>query len=362
MTVTKKDIFKHYGLSVLIYGIILLFIAVCPIFSEMIDSEGFNYIEFFGIYYILYIILAPIILLKTKPESILNSRSINIFNYIKRQFARKISAEERIANLAPNENERNSIIILFMQTYFGVYCVNLLCTKFLPSLQYDYEFLKEMFSQAVQYANASGLISGILQYLDDTDDMWLTIMLGIITLILTISYLSDLTLFKNKIKTIDTTPMGILSCIMCYYPLKILSDKIIPNSNTDFVSVENLALRLTLSSLMIIAEFVILLSVLRLGTKAGNLTNRGIITKFPYNIVRHPQYTMQIAIITITTIPLFLDSGFFGFEKILFGISIIGWTIVYYIRALTEERNLLQDPEYQVYIQKTKYRFIPWLF
>ncbi len=362
MTVTNKDILKHYGASVLIYGIILLFISICPLFSEMIDTEGFNYIHFFFIYYILYLILAPIVFFKTKPESILQSRSLSVLRYFKRQFKQGISLEERLSNITLQEDEKQAFTIFFMQALFGTTSINILCNKILPSLDYDFAFLKEMFAQAVQYTHIAGIKSGILQYIDDTDDMWINLMFAVSTIILSISYLSDLNIFKNKIKKIDTTPLGIISCIVCFYPLKIFADKIIPSYGSELVPVENMALRITLSILMLISEFVILLSVLRLGTKAGNLTDRGIVTKFPYNIIRHPEYTMQICMISIITIPVLFDSGFFVFEKILFVTGIIGWAIVYYVRAITEERNLIDDPEYKKYCQKVKYRFIPKLF
>ncbi len=32
---------------------------------------------------------------------------------------------------------------------------------------------------------------------------------------------------------------------------------------------------------------------------------------------------------------------------------------IYYARAITEERHLSRDPEYQLYMKKVPYRFIP---
>ena len=43
-------------------------------------------------------------------------------------------------------------------------------------------------------------------------------------------------------------------------------------------------------------------------------------------------------------------------------ITIAVWAFIYYMRALTEERHLLKDPEYQAYTEKVKYKFIPGLF
>ncbi len=362
MSVTKKDIFKHYGASVLIYGFLFLVIALCPFFNEGIDTLGFNYTDFFLIYYLLYVAIAPIVLLITKPESVLKSRSIAVLSYIKRQFRLNISLEERINNIEPKENEKESFVIFFMQTFFGVFCINILCNKIIPSLGYDFDFLKEMFSQAVQYAHTNGFFLGIMQYIDDTDDMWVTLMLGVITIVMAISYLTETNILKNKIKTIDTTAFGIISCIMCYYPLKAITEKIIPTYSSDMVEIDNMYIRISISILLLIAEFVITLSVLRLGTKSGNLTNRGIVTGFPYNIIRHPNYAMQMFMLILLNIPMYMDGGFSIFEKVLYTFGIICWIIIYYYRAITEERNLIKDSDYKNYCEKVKYRFLPKVF
>jgi len=40
----------------------------------------------------------------------------------------------------------------------------------------------------------------------------------------------------------------------------------------------------------------------------------------------------------------------------------LAWSAVYFVRAWTEERHLLADPEYQAYVQKVRYRFIPGIY
>jgi protein-S-isoprenylcysteine O-methyltransferase Ste14 len=41
-------------------------------------------------------------------------------------------------------------------------------------------------------------------------------------------------------------------------------------------------------------------------------------------------------------------------------ISVIAWAGIYYVRAITEERHLKgTDPDYEIYMKKVKYRFIP---
>lgn len=360
--VTKKDILKHYIASIVIYGFVLLFIIFCPILGSNIENTSFNYMKFFFIYYIAYIIFAYPIFLKFKPKSILHSHNIAIIEYIKRQFNKNESIEQWLKNIEPFENEKQAMMILFMKTFFGVLCVTELCNKYIPSLDYNISFLREMFSQAVLYTGTNGIVEGIAQYIDDTADMWLNFITMFITIILAISYLTDLDLFKNKIKSVDTTPLGVLTCIMCYYPITILSNRIIISYTEELIPVPNLGLRLFLNISVLLINIISLLAIARLGTKAGNLTNRGIVTKFPYNIVRHPNYSMQIFYLILTTIPLYFISDLTILDKVLYSVGTIGWIYIYYLRAITEERHLIKDSEYQQYTEKVKYRFIPKLF
>ena len=38
------------------------------------------------------------------------------------------------------------------------------------------------------------------------------------------------------------------------------------------------------------------------------------------------------------------------------------WSIIYYLRAITEELHLMANPEYIQYCKKTKYMFIPFVW
>jgi protein-S-isoprenylcysteine O-methyltransferase Ste14 len=86
-----------------------------------------------------------------------------------------------------------------------------------------------------------------------------------------------------------------------------------------------------------------------LGWKASNLTNRGIVAHGPYRYVRHPAYASKLLVFYIQG--FFLGQYFLGL--------MIGLTIIYLLRALTEEWHLSLDPDYVAYKQQVKWRFIP---
>lgn len=361
--VTSQDIIKHYFSSLIIYGFILVFIILCPLYYETIKNENFDYTAFFFIYYIGYLVIAPVIFFTVKPKSILESRNVSIINYIKRQFKKNETTEDFLKNIEPKEDEKQAFMILFMKTFFGVCTINLLCNEYLINLKYNFEFLYAIYAQAVTDINTGlGTLQGIIQYINDSGDVWLKIILTLITLILAFSYLTELDLFKNKIKSIDTTPLGILTCIACYYPVTLITNKAFQVTTESLLPVDNEILLALLNILVILVNIGILISILKLGTKSGNLTNRGIVTGFPYNIIRHPNYSLYIVYILLTTIPLIISPNISIVEKsMMFGATLI-WIYIYYLRAITEERHLIKDPEYQKYVEKVKYRFIPKLF
>lgn len=358
MEVTKKDVLRHYLSSILVYGVVLFLLAICPLFNHDIRNPYFNYITVLGAYYILYVIFAYPIFTKLKPESILNSRSVSIINYFKKIFDKNMSLEERLHRIEPQEDEKQALVILFIKAFFGTYCLSLLCNEFLPSVDYDFHFLGAIFGQTIKDISTDGLWIGILQFIDDSADMWLKIMLTITTLVYAISYLSDTKFLRSKIKYADTTPLGILSCLACFYPFMLITNQLVPMTQEALIPVDNNVLRIVLYVLVTLANFGSLIAVLKLGARVGNLTNRGIVTGFPYNIVRHPDYSMQMCYVILTVIPVCVNvENILG--KIIFAIGAVIWLFIYYLRAITEERNLIKDEKYLEYTQKVKHRFIP---
>ncbi|MFH0876389.1 MAG: methyltransferase [archaeon] len=97
---------------------------------------------------------------------------------------------------------------------------------------------------------------------------------------------------------------------------------------------------------------VYLWATLSLGTKSSNLTNRGIVDKGAYKYIRHPAYISKNAAWWLMAIPIMNAQLFFGLLLL---------SIIYFMRAITEERHLIADDDYKKYCKKTKYRFIPYV-
>jgi protein-S-isoprenylcysteine O-methyltransferase Ste14 len=100
-----------------------------------------------------------------------------------------------------------------------------------------------------------------------------------------------------------------------------------------------------------------------LGFKASNLTHRGIVSRGPYAVIRHPAYVCKNVAWWIGSIPAvdaaFNQSTFAGLQV---SVSVVAVTALYVLRALTEEDHLRSvDGEYAAYASKVRYRFVPGL-
>ena len=95
------------------------------------------------------------------------------------------------------------------------------------------------------------------------------------------------------------------------------------------------------------------LASVALGPKASNLTNRGIVSAFPYSIIRHPAYISKVLMWWITMLPRINMSFVLGMSF---------WTFIYFLRTITEERHLMADPDYQAYCKNVRWRFVPGLY
>jgi protein-S-isoprenylcysteine O-methyltransferase Ste14 len=97
-----------------------------------------------------------------------------------------------------------------------------------------------------------------------------------------------------------------------------------------------------------------LMAKITLGKSFGLLpANRGVVTRGPYNLVRHPMYLGYF----INHMG-FLACTFSSYNLLLY----IGLYTMVFFRLVEEERLLLYDPSYQAYIARVRWRFLPGIF
>lgn len=189
-----------------------------------------------------------------------------------------------------------------------------------------------------------------------------------------VGYHSESGLLGNKLRYAETNPLHILVCVACYGPFNMATAAVFgPSNQSPYILFRGDLMHPVTWILRAFAAFFLLLLVsssLSLFTRAGNLTNRGIVDWGAYRIIRHPGYLAKNMFWLMTLIPAFVpnraDPRFTWPAYLLFCATIvwgfIGWGTVYFLRAITEERFLMRDPEYVAYCRKVKYRFIPSVY
>ena len=177
----------------------------------------------------------------------------------------------------------------------------------------------------------------------------------------TIGYLIELPVLKNQIRSVDPTLFGWAIALACYPPFIGLTGTILAWEPVDFPQFEIPAVHIAVNFLLLGLMAIYTSASVALNFKASNLTHRGIIATGPYRFIRHPAYICKNMAWWIGSIPAVIA----GFQTSLWNTLLIlssvgGWTMIYTLRALTEEDHLRKvDDEYDRYCEKVRYRFIP---
>jgi protein-S-isoprenylcysteine O-methyltransferase Ste14 len=167
-------------------------------------------------------------------------------------------------------------------------------------------------------------------------------------------YLFEASWLKNKIRSVDTSFFGWFVALACYPPFTDAFAKWAPWHTNDYAWFGSAEVTFGVRILLLLLLIGYVSASVSLGTKCSNLTNRGIVTSGPYSIVRHPAYICKNLFWWIVLIPTILYT-----PMAIFGMAF--WTFMYFLRAVTEERHLIKDADYQAYCAKVKWRFVPGL-
>jgi protein-S-isoprenylcysteine O-methyltransferase Ste14 len=198
----------------------------------------------------------------------------------------------------------------------------------------------------------------------DTALFWTSFqfILFIDTLLFTLGYIVEVPALGNRIRSVDPTFSGWFFCLMCYPPFIDFTTRFLEWQSADFPSFANDAVHVGVNVVVLVALAIFSWASLALGFKASNLTNRGIVSHGPYAFVRHPAYAAKNLAWWLGALPMLgltLGMGDWrGFAYCLFAVA--GWTAIYVLRALTEERHLLmRNNGYAEYSRRVRWRFVP---
>ncbi|MBL8288766.1 MAG: hypothetical protein JNL85_12345 [Rubrivivax sp.] len=179
--------------------------------------------------------------------------------------------------------------------------------------------------------------------------------------IFTVGYLVETRRLGNEIRSVDPTLLGWAAALACYPPFNSYTAMVLGAQNADLPQFTDTTVHLVLNGLLLALMAAYTAASVALGLKASNLTHRGIVARGPYALVRHPAYTCKNMAWWIAAAPAVMQAFAVGpLTGVLSLASVLGWTMLYVLRAVTEEDHLRRvDGEYAAYAARVRYRFVP---
>ena len=185
----------------------------------------------------------------------------------------------------------------------------------------------------------------------DTFNYLLTFTYTLDVLYATLGFVLTLRIFDTHIRSTDTTILGWIVCLACYYPFNNWFGIGLFNYEDNVSWIGWLGqypfFYYACGSLIILLNLVYGLASVALGYRWSNLAYRGIITSGPYRFSKHPAYITKMAYWWLISLPfLSMEGPLIAFQHTL---ALIAISLIYYLRAKTEENHLSNYPEYVQY-------------
>ncbi|MBF0521904.1 MAG: hypothetical protein HQL24_02490 [Candidatus Omnitrophica bacterium] len=166
-----------------------------------------------------------------------------------------------------------------------------------------------------------------------------------------LGYMLTCRVLDNHIRSTEPTFLGWVTCLACYYPFSQLYGISLLKYDEGFTWAEWFSFSpfsyYFIGSLIIIFSLIYALATVAIGYRMSNLTYRGIITSGPYRLTKHPAYMSKVLSWWLISLPFFSTGGGKGALKQT--LALAGISLIYYLRARTEENHLSNYPEYVEY-------------
>jgi len=168
-----------------------------------------------------------------------------------------------------------------------------------------------------------------------------------------LGYFLTLRLTDTHIQSTEPKLLGWLACLACYHPFyQIFGIGLLKYQGTttwDQWFYAQPVLFYTYGVLIIVLSAIYGLATVAFGYRMSNLTYRGIITDGPYRFTKHPAYLAKVSSWWLISLPFLSTEG--SGVALAHTLSLIVISVIYYLRAKTEENHLVNYPEYVQYAQ-----------
>jgi len=174
-----------------------------------------------------------------------------------------------------------------------------------------------------------------------------------------IGYTLTVKILDTHVKSADPTFLGWAVALACYPPFNDATRHVFSHgSDGQWLKTVGGQVPLWLFVVWGIAILVLMAiyswATVMFGVRFSNLTNRGILSKGPYAVIRHPAYVTKNLAWWLMSVPFL--------RYWVPTLALVAWNIIYIMRANTEEQHLMNDPHYREYCEKVRWKFIPGLW
>lgn len=164
-------------------------------------------------------------------------------------------------------------------------------------------------------------------------------------------YIFSSRIFCNKVISTDSTWSGWFVCLICYPPLFFILHALKQQTDqliwSDWLSLNDGWLYWMWCAIICGTWCVYFLASVNMGFKFSNLSWRGLVSHGMYRYVKHPAYLSKNIYWWAHTVPFVGVASSLDLLRNVAGLTFV--SLIYYLRAKTEERHLMQFAEYRAY-------------
>lgn len=272
--------------------------------------------------------------------------------------AQLISFVPGLNHLRPvfDENDKKAVLGLVVKMFFTPLMTVFFCDQF-PHLVANIGYLTEGLPQTI----ANGFYTHT-KFNGDFFNISISLIFSVDVALAWCGYMVSSRWVDNQTASAEPSVLGWMVCISCYPPFQmLLGFYFSAPGEHEVLNFTNQWMITIFTSMMVSSYIVYMSATLWFGVRFSNLTNRGIIRKGPFSIIRHPAYASKNFAWWCVMFPAIIynaqHTGMGLASMQIVGLMLMTYT--YYLRAITEERHLSADPVYLDYCKQVPYRFIP---
>lgn len=321
--------FKGYYLNLILIWLVFIFYKSFSYYQNFLRQESYTILFYLALAYTTigfsYYLFAP-------SEKIKTTKGQLIFSLLSKTFKlkfKKITKQEKVA-----------LLFVVVKIFFLPIMINFVFNNF-------YSVKGNLANISISY------ISSINGFNTLFFPFALSLIFLIDTLWFSFGYAFEAGFLKNKIRSVEPTILGWVVALICYPPFNTFATKYLNWFAHNYQAPPSSIITMIAKMIIIFLLLIYVSATLALGTRCSNLTNRGIVSRGPYSIIRHPAYISKSLVWWISIIPVISIPAI---------VSMSAWSFIYHLRTVTEERHLSKDPDYIEYKHKVKWRYIPGVY